>query len=238
MHKVKRNETPKELKEKNEEFKKMDISKIDTTKEWKRFTATKVKKETLKSLQEMYGYCCAYCEAEVESTASGHIEHLKPKSLFPAEMFNYKNMHYSCPKCNINKKEKYDERMIDPSKENPEKHIYFRGTTAKSYDERGNIMIEIFQINDSDRTRRKTVLFDEIQSDINDVTKKYKKIDKMSKDYLLDYRKQILKVINNVQKHSKHGSEYCTMCKQNFKKSLEILKEITKDINKLIKNNY
>ncbi len=235
MHKVKRNEAPKGLQEKNEEFQKLDISKVDTSKEWKKFTATKAKKETLKSLQEMYGYCCAYCESEVESTANGHIEHLKPKSLFPADMFDYKNMHYSCPKCNMNKNDKYDERMIDPSLEDPEKHIYFKGVTAKSYDERGKIMIEIFQINDDLRDRRKTALYASIKADINEVTGKFKGVNDMSEDYLLDYRKQVLKVIHKIQKHSKHGSEYCTMCKQNFKKSLDFLKEIVKDINKIIK---
>ena len=235
MHKVKRNKAPIELENKNIEIRKMDTTLINSTKEWEKFSNTKLKKETLKSLQDMYAYCCAYCEGEIESVTSGHIEHLKPKSLFPKLMFDYNNLHYSCPKCNLNKREKYDERMIDPTVDNPEEHIYFKGISAKAYDERGQIMIDNFKLNDAERTRSKANLLNELDEDIQRVIKKSNNIENMSKDLLLDYRNQILIAISKIEKHSIHGSEYCTMCKQYFAPKLKILKAMVKSINKKLK---
>ena len=73
-------------------------------------------------------------------------------------MFDYNNLNYACPKCNINKGTKYDEKMINPSVEDPEKHIYFKGDLAKAYDERGQIMIDVLDLNNSERTREKVNL--------------------------------------------------------------------------------
>ena len=83
MHKVKRNLAQKLLEEKNNEINKIDVIQIDVDTEWKKFSRTKLKQETLNSLQEMYAYCCAYCEGEIESVASGNIEHFKPKTKYP-----------------------------------------------------------------------------------------------------------------------------------------------------------
>ena len=141
-------------------------------------------------------------------------------------MFDYNNLNYACPKCNINKGTKYDEKMINPSVEDPEKHIYFKGDLAKAYDERGQIMIDVLDLNNSERTREKVKLLKELQKDINEIIMKYKKVDNKSNDWLIDFRNQIIKVINKIRKHSRHGSKYCTMCKHNFVKSLKLLKEI------------
>lgn len=228
MHKVKRNKAPIELQNKNNKIKKMDATQIDTTREWEKFSKSKLKKETLESLQNMYSFCCAYCEGQVENVANGHIEHLKPKYLFPKLIFDYNNLHYSCPKCNTNKQGKYDERMIDPSVDDPEEHIYFKGNFAKAYDERGQIMIDILKLNDVERTRSKANLLNELDEDIEVVIKKKGNIENMSKDLLLDFRNQILTAIIKIEKHSCHGSQYCTMCKQNFAKKLKLLKQMAK----------
>ena len=169
MHKVERNKAPLELEKKSNEIRKIDSTQINPTEEWEKFSSTKLKKETLKSLQDMYAYCCAYCEAEIENVASGHIEHFRPKSLFPNLMFDYNNLHYCCPKCNTNKKDKYDEKMIDPSVDEPEEHIYFKGISAKAYDERGQIMIDILKLNDADRTRIKANLLNGLDEDIEEI---------------------------------------------------------------------
>ena len=46
MHKVKRNKAPIELQNKNNKIKEMDATQIDTTREWEKFSKSKLKKET------------------------------------------------------------------------------------------------------------------------------------------------------------------------------------------------
>ncbi len=48
-----------------------------------------------KTLLEEQGYICCYCQKRVELFSS-HIEHLKPQSKHPNEIFNYKNLLASC----------------------------------------------------------------------------------------------------------------------------------------------
>lgn len=69
--------------------------------------------DVLDSLKKMYGngkggcYCC-YCESEVETVSYPHIEHRKPKSIYPELSFEWNNLHLACPKCNTAKGNQYD----------------------------------------------------------------------------------------------------------------------------------
>ncbi|MCX6579616.1 MAG: TIGR02646 family protein [Candidatus Aminicenantes bacterium] len=40
-------------------------------------------------------YCCVYCERKI-SLERSHIEHIKPKSVYKADTFNYQNLTVSC----------------------------------------------------------------------------------------------------------------------------------------------
>ena len=234
MHKVERNNGPNELKNLDKKLQNIDINTLNVSNEWTKFTRTKLKEETLSNLKDMYAGYCSYCEVDVESVAYGHIEHFRPKSIYPNLMFDYNNLHYVCPKCNQNKGYKFDEKMIDPSFDNPEEHIYFVGTEAKSYDERGAYMIEILKLNDPERLKRKTKLIIEFDNILVEIKNKYRNIKNMSKSELLDFRYEILKAIYNYKMHSKHGAEYCTMCKNYCDKILKVLKPLVLQVNKKI----
>ena len=43
---------------------------------------------------------CAYCEKKITPAFPGDVEHMKPKSKFPAEYVTWKNLTLSCSKCN------------------------------------------------------------------------------------------------------------------------------------------
>ncbi|RCJ30529.1 hypothetical protein A6769_33265 [Nostoc punctiforme NIES-2108] len=53
-------------------------------------------------LLETHGKC-VYCESKVTHIYPGDIEHIKPKSLYPTEIFSWLNLTLACSICNTNK---------------------------------------------------------------------------------------------------------------------------------------
>lgn len=48
-------------------------------------------------LEDLYHHKCAYCERKVEQ---GHVEHYRPKNLYPWLAYSWDNLIYCCPTCN------------------------------------------------------------------------------------------------------------------------------------------
>lgn len=73
------------------------------------------------ALVVMYGGYCCYCDASVGEVAHEHIEHRKPKSIFPELAFQWENLHLSCPKCNMHKGNDFDDTdpILDPAEDQP-----------------------------------------------------------------------------------------------------------------------
>lgn len=88
---------------------------------------------------------CMYCESMVGHITFEHIEHIKPKAKhrFPQLTFEYSNLGLSCPKCNMNKSDTYDNAnpFIDPYNDDPKNHFTACGAFvwAKSGDVRAKI---------------------------------------------------------------------------------------------------
>lgn len=124
MHKIQRNAPPDKLEEKNIEFnKRNDYTSKEIENAWKSFSTSKLKKETVEQLEKMFAGCCAYCEGEYTGTSYPHIDHFKPKSLYPSLMFDYSNMNLSCEVCNKEKRDIDDIRLINPTVDAPEEHL-------------------------------------------------------------------------------------------------------------------
>lgn len=102
---------------------------------------------------------CMYCETEVTATYWGDVEHIKPKSLFPEEKFNWSNLGFVCAKCNNEKRHKYDITLpfINPYDEDPEDHIIFLGFTMhhKRGSERGQSTIKELDLNRDNLIQRR-----------------------------------------------------------------------------------
>jgi uncharacterized protein (TIGR02646 family) len=87
-------------------------------------------KEALASL--MFHGKCAYCESQILHIDYGHIEHFKPKSLFPKQIFDWLNLLLACGKCNgkEHKGDKFpmidsDALLVNPCTDNPDEHFLF-----------------------------------------------------------------------------------------------------------------
>lgn len=73
---------------------------------------------------------CMYCESYISAVAPEHIEHYRPKDIYPELTFEWSNLGLSCPWCNIKKNDKFDEQcaFINPYIDIPEDHFVFLGT--------------------------------------------------------------------------------------------------------------
>lgn len=115
MHRVVRNEAPSRLIAKDTRWKQLVISSPDSEYEWDKFSKTKLKKDTINKLEEMYKGCCCYCEAKLGDVSYPEIEHFRPKlkSEYKNLCYDYSNFHYCCRKCNLAKSDDYNESIYD-----------------------------------------------------------------------------------------------------------------------------
>jgi 5-methylcytosine-specific restriction endonuclease McrA len=90
-----------------------------------------------------------YCESKISHIDYGDVEHIKPKSKFLEEKYNWENLGYSCPACNREyKNENYDPNLINPYDTDPRNYLYFIGgiIRSKGGNIKGQITIEIIQL--------------------------------------------------------------------------------------------
>jgi len=79
--------------------------------------------------KETNGGKCMYCESPIAVVAPEHIEHYRPKKIYPDLTFDWNNLGLSCPKCNMNKQDTFDENYpyINPYIDFPNDHFLFLG---------------------------------------------------------------------------------------------------------------
>jgi uncharacterized protein (TIGR02646 family) len=70
---------------------------------------------------------CVYCEWTINAPAAAHVEHFKPKTLFPSLAYDWTNYFLGCPGCNCAKYDKWPKRggYIRPDKGDPARHFVF-----------------------------------------------------------------------------------------------------------------
>ena len=219
MHKVKRNKAPETLVRKQKNVIIKEYNKND----WK--LTNKERMDLLESLCDMYSGCCAYCEGSLNITSSAHIDHFRPRNLFPQLTYEYDNLNYSCEKCNRNKSNLWDEDYFSPSEENPEKHIKFKGILACKLDDRGQKMIDLLKLNDNNRLKLKEKTYKEMLNSIVGTKNVINLIDKSNKNTIEMAKIKINETIHFFDELVKNGSDYCTMVKHNFKNEIEELKK-------------
>jgi len=86
---------------------------------------------------------CMYCESYISAVAPEHIEHYRPKDIYPDLTFEWSNLGLACPWCNIKKNDRFDEqcKYINPYIDVPEDHFISLGTiiTHKPNDSRAQL---------------------------------------------------------------------------------------------------
>ena len=116
---------------------------------------------------------CMYCESKIDHIAHAHVEHIKPKApdKYPELAYEWSNLGYACPVCNVNKGDKYDSATpyIDPYHENPSDHLIFCGSILwkKMGSERGQLTIKdinLNRVNLVEKRRRAIEKFDSVIS--------------------------------------------------------------------------
>lgn len=220
MHKVERNNPPKDLKKKSKDWIK-SMSKsldFDVDIEWEKFKSTKLGKETSENLKQMYANCCMYCEGTVGVTSYEQIEHFRPKSKYPELCFEYDNLHLACEICNNNKSNKYKDEYIDPTLVNPREYIYYRNWEAVGKNEIGTMMVELVKLNNDTRMRFRKAKLQIIQERLNVIVKYIEN----AKDNE-DIKTLLLIDLNDIYKAMEHGSPYCTMITDNFKENVDMI---------------
>lgn len=80
-------------------------------------------------IQETHGKCM-YCESYISAVTPEHIEHYRPKAIYPQKTFEWNNLGLSCPWCNIKKSNSFDETcaIVNPYFENPDDFFVSLGT--------------------------------------------------------------------------------------------------------------
>lgn len=113
MHSVDRVEIPKILKDNEKKWTKELLKQRPLYEKFSHIPNEYVKhykhEDIKKALVKTYKKCCCYCESPIGVQTYEHIEHLKPKSIFPDKCFDWDNLHLSCQVCNVSyKKDKWD----------------------------------------------------------------------------------------------------------------------------------
>lgn len=102
---------------------------------------------------------CAYCESKIRHIYPGDIEHIKPKSDFEDDIFEWKNLTFSCGECNRRKLNNYDEQIgiINPYETDPEKHLFVSGALIfpRLGDDIGKIACLLFELNRTELAERR-----------------------------------------------------------------------------------
>jgi uncharacterized protein (TIGR02646 family) len=82
----------------------------------------------VKNALETLSHCkCAYCESAINARRSEHVEHFKPKSLFPSLAYDWDNYFLACDGCNGTKLDKWPEQgeYVRPDEGQPEARFQF-----------------------------------------------------------------------------------------------------------------
>jgi uncharacterized protein (TIGR02646 family) len=70
---------------------------------------------------------CVYCEGPINAPRASHVEHFKPKSIFPSLAYEWRNYFLGCAGCNGAKGDKWPKRgeYVRPDRGDPSRHFVF-----------------------------------------------------------------------------------------------------------------
>jgi len=107
----------------------LEFKRKNTPKTWNDYNdeniKSKIKNFILEKEQSKY---CPYCEKAIYNVNEGHIEHIKPRDLFPKLFQEYNNMVVTCNEknsCGSAKQNKYSKEFINPVIENPKEFLTY-----------------------------------------------------------------------------------------------------------------
>ncbi len=145
---------------------------------------------------------CVYCRAHDldQDTSSFHVEHYRPKSLFPELESRYTNLFYSCASCNRFKKNYWSDspskQVPNPCDTNMSEHLVFDSHFIKSRSSMGLLAVELLRLNNDEALRyreaQRHLLFVLVESAVQ-----YRKKKSKHKNRLERICKQIARLSGN-----------------------------------------
>ena len=126
------------------------------------------------ALQQLSHCKCAYCESAINARRSEHVEHFKPKSLFPSLAYVWDNYFLSCDGCNGTKLDKWPEQgeYVRPDEGQPETRFEFREDgcmRASNDDEDGKRTITDFALDRGGLCECRKVAVENALDDLRDL---------------------------------------------------------------------
>jgi len=129
MIKVKREDSPAILVQKAKEW--TETLLAAQTKKDRQTAESKYQHKQIKDcLVKMFHGKCAYCESQIRHIDYGHIEHYRPKSIFPELTYSWSNLLLACGVCNgkAHKGDKFPQNheggpLINPGFDDPDAHF-------------------------------------------------------------------------------------------------------------------
>jgi len=123
------------------------------------------------AMEALCHFKCAYCESPINARRSEHVEHFKPKSLFPSLAYDWDNYFLACDGCNGTKLDKWPEQgaYVRPDEGQPEERFEYAedgGVKASDEDADGTRTITDFGL---DRTGLRRVRKRAIKETLDDV---------------------------------------------------------------------
>lgn len=146
MIKIKKSNTPQVLVNNATNWQQKYLTAVDNGDKFPRDYAHTDIKHALK--EECYSKCI-YCESKVGHIDYPHVEHIKPKSIFPELVVDWKNLGLACIVCNTNKGTYYSlgTPLINPYEEDPNDFIDSRGAVLSGINARGIKTINQLDLN-------------------------------------------------------------------------------------------
>jgi uncharacterized protein (TIGR02646 family) len=175
----------------------------------------KIKEPLLKSSHEK----CAFCECIPGESGYPEVEHFKPKSLYPDEMFDWENLLPSCKRCNNNKHE-HDtgrEPLINPYDINPEEAFYYEDINIKAkngkYYTEAKRTIDVCGLNASRLLRPRASILEDLtyfEKDIEAALSNYSSHDGSDKTTIISGLKRAIDRIESLSKPEERYSGFCS----------------------------
>ncbi len=95
------------------------------------FSWKNLREDIVSSLRSMTEGHCSFCDSCPLGASGGEdIEHLKPKTTFPFEAYQWRNLYLCCSKCNGAKGDEYDDAVLTPDEAefSFERYFFCEGT--------------------------------------------------------------------------------------------------------------
>lgn len=129
------------------------------------------------ALLEMSNAKCCYCECKVGAgEREMHVDHFKPKSIYPDLVVKWENLLPSCPHCN-KEKSSHDtgaEPIVNPSEDDPREFFYLKDYRYYCFDNADSSIarrtLGVLSLNDStENVYKRYLIGNELHSKIDEI---------------------------------------------------------------------